>query len=201
MTTTADINPAAPARRSIDRLIWQMVGGVSVMMLVALVSGLLLRESLTAAGQWAIARFGLEGIFLGTIITDSSPLPLTNEPLMLLALSGGVSVWTVMWVVSLASICGGAVGYGFGRSLASIGPLRNWVLHRSPELAAWMQERGAVAVGIAALLPIPYSLATWSAGLLGTPFWRVMAATLLRIPKTGFYLALIWLGWSTGSAL
>ncbi len=201
MTTSAEITNAPGARRPIDRLIWQMVAGVSVMMLLALISGLMLRAPLTAAGQWAIARFGVEGVFIGTIITDSSPLPLTNEPLMLLALTGGVSVWTVMWVVSLASICGGAVGYGFGFSLRRFHPLRSWVLHRSPELAAWMQERGAVAVGIAALLPIPYSLATWSAGLLGTPFWRVMLATLLRIPKTGFYLALIWLGWSTGSAL
>jgi membrane protein YqaA with SNARE-associated domain len=201
MTTTADIATAPAPRRSISRLVWQMIAGVSVMMLVALALGYLLREPLERAGEWVITNFGIQGIFFATIFTDSSPLPLTNEPLMLLALSGGVGIWTVMVVVSAASVVGGAVGYSLGRGLGGIQPLRDWVLTRSPELASWMREKGAVAVAVAALLPIPYSLATWSAGLLGTPFWHVMAATLLRIPKTAFYLALIWLGWSTGGAI
>ena len=56
----------------------------------------------------------------------------------------------------------------------------------------------AAGVAIAALLPIPFALATWTAGLTGVAFPKLLAASLLRIPKTWFYLWLILQGWAMG---
>jgi membrane protein YqaA with SNARE-associated domain len=173
--------------------------GVGVMMVVAGLSGLLLQQPLRTFGSWTMDQFGLWGLFFGTMFTDSSPLPLTNEPLMMLALAAGVSPLTILWVVSTASVIAGFVGYACGSMVARHPRLRAWILSRSPELAQWMKNRGGLAVAVAALLPIPYSLATWSAGIVHTPLRAVALGTLFRIPKTAFYLALIWLGWSAGT--
>ena len=58
--------------------------------------------------------------------------------------------------------------------------------------------RSAWAVGVAAFLPLPYSVSTWTAGALGVRYHWVAAASLLRYPKTALYLWLIASGWSIG---
>jgi hypothetical protein len=42
-------------------------------------------------------------------------------------------------------------------------------------------------------------VSTWLAGMTAVNFWKVCLASLLRIPKTGFYLYLIVQGWALGA--
>jgi membrane protein YqaA with SNARE-associated domain len=198
-----DAPPARPLRDPGDlrRLVRQMLIGLAVMMVVAGLSAWFLQAPLQAAGEWSMRTFGLTGLFVGTIITDSSPLPLTNEPLMFLAMTGGVNHWTIFWVVSAASVLGGAHGYFWGWLLGRRTRIRERMHAWSPEVVDWLERNGGWGVAVAALTPIPYSLSTWTAGIVGTPLRIVMAAALLRIPKTGFYLLILILGWEGGTQL
>ena len=180
-------------------LMRQMAIGLLVMFVVAGLSGLLLREPLVQIGGWCVTRFGIIGLFVATWVTDTSPLPLTNEPLMFLALGGGMGRWTIFAVVSAASVTGGASGYFFGRTLHRFTRVHERMMRWSPDVVAWLEKNGAWGVAVAALTPIPYSLSTWTAGVIGTRFSLVMLAALLRIPKTAFYLLLLIAGWELGT--
>ncbi len=186
---------------TVDRaLVRKAIIGLAVILAVAGLTGLLFKAPLEAGGSAFIDNFGLLGLAIGVVIADSSPLPLTNEPLIFLARGAGVGVWTIFAVVSAASVCGGAVGYTFGRTLGALFGAEEWMEAKQPALVHYMRRYGAEGVAIAALLPIPFSLSTWSAGVLHVPFWKVMAAALVRIPKTAFYVLLIVGGLSLGGA-
>ncbi len=171
---------------------------VSVLALAA-VCGVVLREPLTIAGTWFVDTLGAFGVALGVLVTDTSPLPLTNEPVLMLALGGGMSVWTVFAVAATTSWLAGIVGYSLGRLLDATTSAQARFRRWQPAAADWIERRGAVGVAIAALLPIPFSLATWSAGMMRVRLSHVAIASLARIPKTAFYLGLMAAGWSAGT--
>lgn len=179
-------------------LFFKMFFGLAVLLGVAYVCGTLFREPIITAGRSALESFGLIGLFTGVIVTDASPLPLTNEPLVILAIGSGVSTWTVFIVVSIASVTAGLVGYTGGVLLGAGTHLRGWIRRRYPGFETFMSRYGAIGVAICAFLPIPFALSTWSAGMTRIGLHKVALASLVRIPKTAFYLWLIVMGWAAG---
>ena len=181
-----------------DRPVRKAVIGLVLILLVAGLSGVLLREPITQLATWFLERFGLVGIFAGVVLTDTSILPLTNEPLLLLATSAGVDAWPLFAVSAVASTLAGPLGYGLGYLAGSTG-LRDWIRGREPRFEAFMLRYGAWGVAVAALLPIPFAFATWSAGMTRVSFPHVLLASLVRVPKTAIYLLLIVQGWAVGA--
>lgn len=191
--------PSDAPRLVVDRTLLVRAGlGLVGVLAVAGVCGVVFREPITVVGALFIERFGWAGVFAAVVFTDASPLPLTHEPVLLMATAGGRDPWTIGLVASAASVAAGPVGWLGGRLLQRVGGAQAWIDRRTPGMSAFLREWGATGVAIAALLPIPFSLSTWTAGLSGVPFWRLVAASLLRIPKTAFYLWLIVAGWSLG---
>lgn len=199
MTAEADVlEPESPLPSSeavehvVDRaLIRKAVVGLLAILAVAAVTGAVFEAPLKAAGSAFIDAFGLLGLFGSVLFTDASPLPLTNEPLVFLARGAGLDVWTIFWVVSAGSVTAGTVGYTAGAALSRVVPLERWLVTKQPALIETMRRYGAEGVAIAALLPIPFALSTWSAGMLGVSYPKVLLASLLRVPKTAFYVLLI----------
>lgn len=192
--------PAEPNGYKVDgRLIAKACVGLLVLLGISYLCGVFLRDPIVTAGEVALDRFGLMGLYFGAIFTDSSPLPLTNEPLMLLGISAGQEVWEVFVYISAGSVTAGAVGYTCGRYIGEWIGLGNWIRRRYPGFEAFMKRWGAWGVAICAFLPIPFALSTWSAGMGRVHFGKVMAAALIRIPKTAFYLWLIVQGWGMGA--
>ena len=104
-----------------------------------------------------------------------------------------------LWAVAAsASVLSGIVGYGLGFALVSRSRLRGWVDRKHPGFIRFMERHGHKGVAVAALLPIPFAVATWSAGMTRIGLGGVALASLLRIPKAGFYLWLIVTGWGFG---
>jgi len=199
-TTGAHLDAAPVAAPTVSRdLIRRAVVGIVVFLAIAGVLGWLLRAPMTEAGTWFVDAFGLAGLFAAVTLVDASPVPMTNEPLVVLALGGGMDVWGIFAIVSAASVFAGLVGHTSGRILCRVLPIRDMVHRFSPEAAAWIETRGAWGVAVAALLPIPYALATWTAGAMNVPLRDTMLASLLRVPKTAFYVALLAAGWAAGA--
>ena len=190
--------PDAP-QLLLDRpLITRAVVGVVLITVLAGIVGVAFKAPLQTAGAVFLDLFGLPGLFAAVVFTDGVPFPLTNEPLIFLARGAGVGAWVIFWVVSAGSVTAGAVGYWGGRLLGRSLGLEAWLERRQPALVHTMREYGAEGVAIAAVLPIPFQLSTWSAGTLRVPFGRVMLASLLRLLKTGFYVLVIVGGLSLG---
>ncbi len=169
--------------------------------LVGLVAGVgvlawVMREPLEAFAQAFTAKFGLLGVFVGTLMTDT--MLLTHEPLLWAGYAGGLGFWPVYLVTTVASVLAGPLGWVYGRFLGRFA----WVqrLFEANHLHAFLRRYGFWAVAVAALTPFPYSLATWASGASRVPLSSVLLGSLFRIPKVMFYFLLIVFGWTAGGA-
>jgi membrane protein YqaA with SNARE-associated domain len=181
------------------RLMLQTVASAVLIVAATIVLGAAFREPVTALGHRFVDRFGLLGMFVGTLAIDTSIVPLSTDPLLVLGVSGELPFWPMFLVTGLGSFCSGPAGYACGALLdhgTRVGPF----LHRRfPRFLTFIDEHGLKAMVAAALLPIPFSATTWSAGMRRLGIGRVALVSLLRIPKTGFYLWLIAKGWELGA--
>ena len=189
------------ARIRVDgKLVFKAVVGLVVLLAVSYAIGKFLQEPITVAGEAVLDRFGLVGLFLAVIVTDSSPLPMTNEPLAILAISAERPANLVFGVISVASVCAGLVGYTCGRIAGEATTLGAFLRRRYPGFTHFMTRYGAYGVAICAFLPIPFALSTWTAGMTRVGVIKVAAASLVRIPKTAFYVWLIHVGLDWGAS-
>ena len=172
--------------------------GILVLVAVAALLAAVLYEPITTVTEAFLDRFGLPGIFAAVVITDTSPLPMTHEPVLLLGVAAGVNPWLLWAVASTASVFSGVLGYTCGALLVSRSRLTTWIDRKYPGFIDFMKRHGAKGVAVSALLPIPFALSTWSAGMVRCGLPGVALASLLRIPKAGFYLWLILTGWTWG---
>ena len=178
------------------RLLLGLVG------LIALGTGCayLFKDLIIEYGQWTVEQFGLEGILFFTMLIDSSPLPLTSEPLVLLALGAKINPVNLALGMSLFSHLGCLIGWSGGQLLARNEERKKWVINRFPELFDYMDEYGARGVLLGALLPIPYAITTWAAGVTNVPLKDVFIASSGRWVKNCVTVALITGGWMLGGS-
>ncbi len=199
--TEAEAAAGSGARIRVDaRLIFKAVVGLLVLLALSYAIGRFLQEPITVAGTAVLDRFGMVGLFLSVIVTDASPLPMTNEPLAILAISADRPANLVFAVISVASVCAGLVGYTCGRIAGEATALGAFLRRRYPGFTGFMTRYGAYGVAICALLPIPFALSTWTAGMTRVAVHKVAAASLVRIPKTAFYVWLIHVGLDWGAS-
>ena len=183
----------------IDRKLLIKTGvGILALVAVAAILAAVLYEPITLVAETFLDRFGLLGIFAAVVVTDTSPLPMTHEPVLLLGVGAEVNPWLLWAVASAASVFSGVLGYTCGATLVSRSRFRGWVDRRYPGFVRFMEQHGAKGVAVSALLPIPFALSSWSAGMVRCGLPGVALASLLRIPKAGFYLWLIITGWTWG---
>ena len=179
-------------------LLIRTVVTVAVLFLIVLVLGITVREPIEAFSRRAVEQFGVLGLFVAVSCIDSVP-GLTNEPLLLLALSGGLGYWVVLLAAGSGSVLAGLFGWVIGGRLRRLQWLQQQLETHGVE--SFFERYGGRTVAIAAVLPIPFALCTWAAGAANLDFRSVALGSCLRFPKTWFYLTLIYYGWgaSTGS--
>lgn len=131
-------------------------------------------------------RIGLPGLFVAVLLFDFLPQPFTYIPLILMAVEGSVTKSRVFLVCAAASYSAAILGYFVGNCLRRRQRGRDWFNRASrdyPYLPDLMEKRGAVGVLIAAMLPMPLALATWTAGFFGVNFVQFLVAAVGRFPK------------------
>lgn len=169
----------------------QMLIGVPLIMVAFGVAGWAFHEPLTRISEVFVQNFGLVGLFFGVLLVDSTVF--TNEPLLFFGYAGGLGFWPVCLTASAASVLAGPVGWVMGRLVGRHPRIQAMI--RNARIDVFMERYGFWAVTIAALTPIPYSLATWSSGASRMPFLPMLLGSLFRIPKTLFYFVIITVGW------
>ncbi len=183
----------APARLLISTLL-TLAGLVAVVAAV----GYFARAPLLRASQAFVDQWGGVGVAIGYFLPDAFTIPLPNDVVTVLGIAGGMGFWEVVAWGSVGSLVGGCVGYGIGRFLGSRDFVKRFFEGRGARMHELLRRYGVVAVGVAALTPIPYSLGCWAAGSVRLPFWQFLLVSLLRVVRVAGYLYLIELGLPVG---
>lgn len=138
-------------------------------------------------------RIGILGLYLAVVFADGVPQPFTYVPLIFIAVKGNVPKLQVFGVCAAASFTAALLGYGVGmriRHLECGQSLFKKVANDHPYIPEMMQKRGALGVALAALLPVPLAIATWTAGYLEIFFPTFVLAGLCRVPKITVFVLL-----------
>lgn len=160
-----------------------------------------LHGELQAIGTWFVSTFGLLGVFVGVMLTDSVGIPIPPDTYLFAAVTAHMEPVSLLTVTSVTSIVGGNLAYLIGTKL------HRWpFLKRRMDLfrvrgEALMSRWGVWAVAIAAWTPVPFSVVCWFAGAYEMNYRRFFFATLHRAPRIVVYYYVIVLGWHAGTVI
>lgn len=172
----------------------RLVGGTLVaflvIMAVAAAAGYWFRAPLRVAGLWFVETLGGPGLTAGFFLADAFALPLPNDALLGLGRAGGMPTASLVAWAFAGGMAGGCVAWRLGTWAGHTRRIRGFMAGRGAGLAAAMRRHGVAVVVVAALTPLPDSLAAWAAGSTGLPFRPFLLASALRIVRIG---AALWL--------
>jgi len=174
------------------------IGLVLSILLVGWLSVNYLATPLDTAATWLIDNVGIVGVLLITVVLDSFPTPFSFVPLLVLVIHQGMNPWLAGALFSCASVTGGMIGVHLGRTFGLPSRLETWAEDRFPGILEWLRRHAAIGVAAFAVLPLPFSLATWSAGALRAHRGKVMIAVGTRVPKIAVIIGTLMAGRAVG---
>jgi membrane protein YqaA with SNARE-associated domain len=183
--------PAPPPELDIRRIVRLTLISVLLLMVALGIVAYAFAEPLKALSVDFVDTLRGPGVALGFLLPDGFTIPLPNDAFTVLGLAGGMGFWEVVAWGFLGSIAGGCIGFTIGRLLQRTRWFSAVMVTRGAEVQGLVDRYGAIALAIAALTPIPYSLACWACGAGGMAFWRFLLVSQLRIFRVAGYLYLI----------
>jgi len=176
----------------------RLVGGTLVAFLgiatVAAAAGYWFRAPLLAAGGWFVSTLGGPGIAIGFFLPDAFALPIPNDAILGLGHAGGMPTGPLLGWAFVGGMAGGCVAWRLGTWAGHTRRVQRFMAGRGAGLAAAMRRHGVAVVVVAALTPLPDSLAAWAAGSTGLAFPTYVLASALRIVRIAAALWLIEVG-------
>uniref|UniRef100_A0A7S4QAX0 Uncharacterized protein n=1 Tax=Alexandrium monilatum TaxID=311494 RepID=A0A7S4QAX0_9DINO len=151
------------------------------------------KDKVTEVSEKLMDCIGLPGLFTIIFLADGLPQPFSYVPLIFMAVKGSVPKPMVFSTCAVASYSAGLVGYCVGSSIKArkIQCLEDFLKRNTgPAVVDMMTRKGALGVALAALLPIPLAVATWTAGYVGVDVRQFLPAPLCRIPKIALFVIL-----------
>lgn len=157
-----------------------------------------MRGPCEAAGAALVERLGPGGVLLGVVLAEASPVPLAGEPLLYLGLRGGLSLPAVALLGCAGNLLAAALSYACGAALRPLGLVERALGARRAPAEDAVRRRGAWALVLASLTPLPFGTLAWVAGALRLPLVPYALACTVRVPKVLIYLAAMEAGWALG---
>lgn len=176
---------------SLGGLLLSTLATLAVLLAVLFTLAYFFRPVLLEVGSWFVAKLGGPGVALGYLIPDALTLPLPADLVASVALFGDMSFPKVVFWASLGSVLGGSLGWGIGRFFVWRIPALRARMEADTRVVPILKKRGGIVLALAALTPLPYSIACWAAGGTGMGFGTFFLISLLRIPRVALYLWLI----------
>ena len=169
--------------------------GVIVILGALVVLGLFFREYIDVLGQRAVDLMGYPGIFLGIAAADMFTLPIPPDAYLFAAVTANLPIWKVIVIGSIASILGGIGAYWIGHLLKDTRFVQRLTKPFRERGEAFINRAGSIAVIVAAVTPIPFSIICMLAGSTAMRLRLFLPATLFRIPRIAGYFLLYHLIW------
>lgn len=173
----------------------RLVGGtlVALLAIVGAAAGLgyWYRAPLLAAGRWFVDTLGGPGIAVGFFLPDAFALPIPNDAVLGLGRAGHMPTGPLLAWAWAGGMTGGLVAFRLGGLAGRTRAVQGFMAGRGAGLSRAMRRHGVAVVVIAALTPLPDSLAAWAAGSTGLALRPFLLASALRIVRIGAALLLI----------
>jgi membrane protein YqaA with SNARE-associated domain len=195
VTTGAAVEPV---RREIFLLVGRWVVGLGVLVVVMAMLARLFRDPLEAMGAAFVEAFGLSGMLLGTFLADGFHCPVPPQFYMVMAVSSGVSAVGAFVAITLGSLLGGFAGFRVAGRLAHLEFVSRRLARMQVVVERAFARYGSRSAVVATLLPVPYSVICYLAGLNGLPTRFFVVFALCRVPRLLVFFYLVRLGWSVG---
>lgn len=166
---------------------------IAILIIMCLVGGLLyfFKEPLKEVSHGFVDALGGFGVALGFFLPDAFTIPLPNDAFTLFGVLGGLGFWECVLWGSVGSLVGGSVGFLIGRGLRRTRFLKRLMATKGREMNDLVRRYGPIAVAVAALTPLPYSLSCWAAGALDMRYGIFILVSLLRPFRVALYLWLL----------
>ena len=175
----------------LGRILKTTVLGIALLIVAMIVVTYAFRNQILALGKDFVDLLGPVGVALGWFLPDALTLPIPADAIKMLAMTGGMDFWTIVIFAGGGSVIGGCIGFQIGRYVANWRSFKQFMDRRGGEVNRLMRRYGPLALMIAVLTPVPYSIACWGSGALNMRFKTFFLISLLRIPRVAFYLLLI----------
>ncbi|MEM1348147.1 MAG: VTT domain-containing protein [Myxococcota bacterium] len=197
-----DIQDEAPTLEVTEDTIslWRIIRHTVFMWLgvlaLLLVGALFFKGPLTDLATWIAHTFGAVGILVALALSDTFFIPIPPDALLFAAAaSPDISDLPMMIAACVTSTACGSMAYLIGPYIGRIPLLERRIEAYRPRGEAMFAKYGVWAIALAAVSPLPYSMACWLAGIYKMPYKGFFVATLFRIPRIALYYALFLLGW------
>lgn len=154
-----------------------------------LMGGIFFEKEIHSFGQYVFSVMGLPGLSLLIFLGDSVVTPIPPDVALIIIKQAdlGEQAYRAVTILGVVSVFAGFTGWSLGLLLRRT-RLPRWIFGPKLDKAEIMMKRyGPIAVSVGALTPIPYSITTWTAGMFGLRFRRIILPTLLRIPRFWLY--------------
>lgn len=174
------------------------MAGFAVVLLTVTIIAYFARPAAEATARGFVERFGVAGMALGTLLADGLSFPVPPQFYMLMAIASEANVAEAFAAIALGSVVAGAVGYFLSERVSHWGWIARKTAAPRQVLSASFTRYGYRAALVASLLPIPYSMVCYLAGLNRLPLRFLGLLMLCRVPKLMAFFYLVHLGWSIG---
>jgi uncharacterized membrane protein YdjX (TVP38/TMEM64 family) len=131
----------------------------------------------------------------GTFLSDAFMCPIPPQFYMLTAVAAGAPQVTSISVVCVTSVIAANVAYLVAGRVARVPFFRERIERSRPKIDPLFERYGVYAVAVGAVLPIPFSLLCYVAGIYRIPFRLYAILVLLRVPRLLVFYAVIRAGW------
>ncbi len=193
---TADAPETASDVGAIGPLLGRFFAALVIVLLVAVAAAHFVRPTAEGAARGFVERFGVVGMGIGTLLADGLHFPVPPQFYMLLAIASGTPFSEAFAAIAAASVVAGLLGYAISERLSRL----PWVSRKTAGLrrllASSFERHGYPAALILSLLPVPFSMLCYLAGLNRLPLKFLALLALCRVPKLAVFYFLIHLGWS-----
>lgn len=176
------------------RLVLSTCAALAALMVIVAIVGYFFHAPLIRLSRLFVEHLGGPGIALGYFLPDAFTLPLPNDVVTLLGLNGGMGFVEVCAWATAGSLAGGSTGYWIGRYLRTTPLVARMFEKSGGQVQATLDRYGAVAVAVAAITPLPYSIFCWAAGAGRLSFRKFFLVSQLRVIRVAGYLYLLQLG-------
>lgn len=184
-------------RRVLIPFIMRFVGSLVIVCLLVALIGYVAREPATALARRVVGDLGLWGMALGTFVADGAYFPVPPQFYMLLGVVSGIPAAPVFITICAASLAAGSGGYVVAKKLSQLGWLSRVTKQHRELLAQAFGRYGYRSALIASLLPIPFSVLCYAAGLSRMPPSFLALLGACRVPKLLGFFWLIRAGWAS----
>lgn len=174
-----------PTGLYVRRKIWSTLVFLFLLLVAVGLSGVFLRSEMTSFANWVHNHLGFGGLAAVLLISETVVSPIPPDLILWIVATSDLSRdWLgPVSFLALLSTLGGHVGWLLGGQLGDTRLVRRAMGRYRRKSVNLMQRYGIWAVVLAALTPVPWSVTSWSAGILKMPWRLYLLGSLVRIPR------------------